>query len=783
MNTKHLLFGLACCAAFGSATTEVSGAFAPITLTADSYSQDGVVEVGATAPFLPATTASMDTGTNNTGGGWYERGYNLNSPGTGLPLAGETFTSESFGDHSYTMPPSYATNNALLLDLSRTNGTLTLSTPTVVTGLSFLLSSGNGESTLGYTVHHVDGSSETGTIVSRDWFNGDNPAVTASGRLTVNSGEFDSVDSNNPRLYSADVVVANASPVTSIDLSADLLSPTSHAAIFAVSGGTASGFTPLLVTGFNEDMVVEASAPQTGALNATSATMDDGTANTGNTWYEKGYHPRALNTGIPTAGSVLTNAPDADHSFRFAPSYSANNVLLVDADNGGSFTPATPSNFSALSFLTSAGGGSVVISYVINHSDGSSETGTFVSPDWFNNVPVAYTSRGRVNVETGGFDTINSDNPRIYAADISVANTSSPVTRVDLTYSAGTGHAMIFAMSGTAGAVKPIFDAQPASTNVFTGTNVLLSAMVSGTSPIQFQWQHGSGSVFLNVTNGGKYSGATSTNLAITEATVNEAGGYRLIASNTAGSSTSIVAQVNVLSTLLDVTSPSDEITAFGGQSPGAEPVANAIENTTSKYLNFGSPEGDTAPPFVGPVGLVVTPAAGSTIVKGIRFYTANDVEARDPADYTLEGSNDGGTNFTVIATGTLSLPSARNDSALDINPLTLANQEVLFANNAGYTTYRLTFNTVKDSVAANSMQIGEIELLGAAGSSGPTLTISRNADGTLRITSSAPGRLQSTTALVDGGPGTGWAEEGPIVTFRDVAPIGPMKFYRVVTP
>jgi hypothetical protein len=73
--------------------------------------------------------------------------------------------------------------------------------------------------------------------------------------------------------------------------------------------------------------------------------------------------------------------------------------------------------------------------------------------------------------------------------------------------------------------------------------------------------------------------------------------------------------------------------------------------------------------------------------------------------------------------------------------------------------------------------------LLGAVGSSGPTLTISRNPDGTLRITSSAPGRLQSTIALVDGGPGTVWAEEGPIVTFRDVAPIGPMKFYRVVTP
>jgi hypothetical protein len=60
--------------------------------------------------------------------------------------------------------------------------------------------------------------------------------------------------------------------------------------------------------------------------------------------------------------------------------------------------------------------------------------------------------------------------------------------------------------------------------------------------------------------------------------------------------------------TLVDVTTPGDPITSFGGNSPANEPVANAINNTTSKYLNFGT-DGDTSAPFVGPVGLIVTPS------------------------------------------------------------------------------------------------------------------------------------------------------------------------------
>ncbi len=166
-----------------------------------------------------------------------------------------------------------------------------------------------------------------------------------------------------------------------------------------------------------------------------------------------------------------------------------------------------------------------------------------------------------------------------------------------------------------------------------------------------------------------------------------------------------------------DVTAPGDPIVivdgandgdASSGPPPGGEGVGNAINDTAQKYLNFldlGS-------------GFTVTPAFGASIVTGLRLYTANDSEPRDPASYVLEGSNSGDAGpFTVIASGALALPTARNagGGSVTIPDLAANFQELNFANSTGYTTYRLTFPTLKDAAAANSMQIGEVEFLGVA--------------------------------------------------------------------
>lgn len=757
----------------------VAANFTPIPLSNSSLTHDVVVERSATPPPPALTSASMDEGQANTAYGWYEIGFNADALDTGLPVKGSTVSSEALPDHSFTFAASYTNNNAVLIDSSLSNATVTVTTPAAFSALSFLTSAGNGAVTLGVAVHHADGSVETNSIVSPDWFGGENAAVTANGRLDVGSRAFDNVASGNPRLYSADITLTNTtSPVNRIDLTH--VSGTGHAAIFAVSGGTGAAFSPVAITGYNVDLVVEAegAAPAT-PLNATTATLDAGVANTGYTIYEQGYNPNALTTGLPVAGSTLTNASATDHIYTLAASYATNNAALVDAENNATLTPSTPAAFAGLSFLTAAGGGAVTIDYTVTHADGSTQGGSLVSPDWFNSTPVALTNRGRVNVENGGFDSINSANPRLYGVDVSVTNSTSPISSIALNYASGTGHAVFLAVSGTGGAIAPIIDVQPVSVSSAANGTVNLGVSASGAAPLQFQWQREVNGTFVNLTNASGFAGVTTTNLTISSLTAAQAGSYRVQITNAGGTTTSDAVQVNVLSTATDITSPADVVTSFGGNSPAAEMVANAIDNTTAKYLNFGTDTNETAP-FVGPVGLIVTPVAGSTVVTGLRVYTANDAPERDPSGYVLEGSNDG-TNFTAISSGALALPTARNASGSDLDPLAQNLQEVQFTNTAGYTSYRLSFNNVRDNTAANSMQIAEIELLGTTGTGTPSasLTITRGANGALTLTATQPGTLQSTATL--GVTNTTWQDEGPINGSVTVTPTGATRFYRVV--
>ena len=141
---------------------------------------------------------------------------------------------------------------------------------------------------------------------------------------------------------------------------------------------------------------------------------------------------------------------------------------------------------------------------------------------------------------------------------------------------------------------------------------------------------------------------------------------------------------------------------------PAAESPDHAIDGVGQKYLNFG--ETDT--------GFVVTPS-GPTTVGGIKLWTANDAEPRDPASFQVWGTNadvSGASialsDFTAIAVGTLDLPSSRNaggGAALD----DANSQTIRFLNDTEYNSYLVLFPGVKDAASANSMQIAEVQLLG----------------------------------------------------------------------
>jgi hypothetical protein len=297
----------------------------------------------------------------------------------------------------------------------------------------------------------------------------------------------------------------------------------------------------------------------------------------------------------------------------------------------------------------------------------------------------------------------------------------------------------------------------------------------------------GTNGAYVPVNNGGSISGALTDTLNFSSVTFADAADYVLMATNSAGSAFSSVAHLTVLSLMTNVVTPDSTVSAFGdeagtfyGASGG---VTNAIDGTLTKYVNGGSGFSASAgfPPFNGPVGIIITPSEG-TLVTGMRIYASDATPNADPADYTLEGSNNGGNTFTVISSGPLNLPLARNTGTNALDPATQSLQEVLFPNTLAYTVYRVTFNNVRNGTLAGNLQIGEIELLGVPGTPvlEATLTVTRDFN-VLVFTSSAPGTLQSTTELKSSG--TVWQSEGTITDTlnKTIDPAYPAKFYRVL--
>ncbi|MCH1509432.1 MAG: hypothetical protein L7T84_09530 [Akkermansiaceae bacterium] len=138
--------------------------------------------------------------------------------------------------------------------------------------------------------------------------------------------------------------------------------------------------------------------------------------------------------------------------------------------------------------------------------------------------------------------------------------------------------------------------------------------------------------------------------------------------------------------------------------SPEFEGVENLLDGSTAtKYLNFGKEN----------TGFIVTPSAGSSVVRAFTLSTANDFEGRDPVNWELFGTKDavitvahqsglGREEWTLIASGTLALPPDRET----------AGSQVIFNNNDAFTSYKWICRTVKDpaGVEINSVQFSEFQ-------------------------------------------------------------------------
>jgi hypothetical protein len=96
---------------------------------------------------------------------------------------------------------------------------------------------------------------------------------------------------------------------------------------------------------------------------------------------------------------------------------------------------------------------------------------------------------------------------------------------------------------------------------VLLNSNVTFSRTATGTAPLSYQWYFNSSPM----SDAGRFSGATTTNLNITNVQTNDAGSYRLVITNLYGSATSDISTLSVVFPANVLTSPANRRVLEGG--------------------------------------------------------------------------------------------------------------------------------------------------------------------------------------------------------------------------
>jgi hypothetical protein len=189
---------------------------------------------------------------------------------------------------------------------------------------------------------------------------------------------------------------------------------------------------------------------------------------------------------------------------------------------------------------------------------------------------------------------------------------------------AGVGQVLIQNIRTTSALQAPHFITQPQTVTALPGDTITLSASVSGTTPIAYQWYQ----------NGGMVSQGTSNVLTLPNLVAINAGNYYLVAANAAGQATSMVAQVNIIL-------------------PPAPPVI--VQNPVSQTVSLGASVSFAVAatgtgPFTYQWNKDSAPIAGANAAT----FSISSVLVSDAAAYTVTVSNTGGNATSQPATLTV---------------------------------------------------------------------------------------------------------------------------------
>ncbi len=170
---------------------------------------------------------------------------------------------------------------------------------------------------------------------------------------------------------------------------------------------------------------------------------------------------------------------------------------------------------------------------------------------------------------------------------------------------------------------SPVFAIQPVNRTVVAPASVSFSAIAVGSAPLTYQWLFNG----APLANGVGINGVTATNIIITNASGASEGTYAVVAANSAGSVTSSVANLSVITAPVITSPPASQNLLAGGTANfilsaiGTAPLAYQWQLNETNLVSAGNLSGVTSTNFritnvgasnIGSYSVVITNAAGS---------------------------------------------------------------------------------------------------------------------------------------------------------------------------
>jgi len=185
----------------------------------------------------------------------------------------------------------------------------------------------------------------------------------------------------------------------------------------------------------------------------------------------------------------------------------------------------------------------------------------------------------------------------------------------------------------------PQIQTQPSSATVSVGQNAAFSVSASGSPPLSYQWQRmpAGGATFVDLGDGGAYSGSAAATLTVSGVTAGMGGDqFQCVVTNNAASVTSSVATLSVPSSPVITSAPQTQ-SALTGTSLTLSVAATGGDLSYQWQFNGANISGATAP-----------------------TYSLTDIQASSAGTYSVTVSNSLGSTSGTVLTLTVQPSSTR---------------------------------------------------------------------------------------------------------------------------